>query len=114
MRHEKVIKRENGTVVRLVANYVPNLNGPYTVDYFALVQAKDSEGWVLFTPHHTNDKSLRGLSVDEYTQRGRKGLLSVVEPHEILKAGMELDEKLREDPNAKASRPDNNESSLSL
>jgi len=95
MRHEKIIERENGAVIRLVVISMQNVFGPDFRDIFALVKYKDPDTWELFTPRNTFDKNLGGLSVDEYMKRGRKGLLSVVRPHEILKAGMELDEKLR-------------------
>jgi len=95
MRHEKRIERNDGTVVRLVAVYMPNLFGPDAIDNFALVQRKGADDWELYTPDRSSDKSLGGLSVDEYVKYGRKGLLCVVRPHEIIKVNIELNERLR-------------------
>lgn len=95
MRHEKRLHREDGSTVRLVAEYWPSPISESSTKFYALVKRSNSENWQLFTPHRSADKSLGGLSVDEYTKRGRKGLLSVVSPSEILKASIELNEKLR-------------------
>ena len=94
-RHEKVLNREDGSTVRLVAEYCPSFFTKPSINYYAFIQPKGSKEWKLFTPHSSPDKSLNGLSVDEYFKRGRKGLLSIVTPAEILKAGMELHEELR-------------------
>ena len=94
MRHEKVLNREDGSTVKLVAEYCPSFFTQPSINYYAFLQPKGSKKWNLFTPHSSPDKSLNGLSVDGYVKRGRKGLLSIVTPAEILKAGMELHEKL--------------------
>lgn len=95
MRHEKLLHRGDGSTVKLVAEYMSSPIGRSSIQYYALVKFENSGNWQLFTPHHSVDKSLGGLSVDEYVKRGRKGLLSVVRPAEILKAGIELNRKLR-------------------
>lgn len=94
MRHEKLFTRDDGTLIRLVAEYWPYPTGGGSVVHYALVKTPNDTNWNLFSPHNDIDKSLGGLSVDEYVAHGRKGLMAVVRPHEIIKATQELYVKL--------------------
>lgn len=94
MRHENLLTREDGTQIRLVAIYCPNPIGTSSIDCFALVKTPQAADWSCVTYGPTGDKSLGGLSVDEYIKFGRKGLLSIVRPNEIFKVSQELQRKL--------------------
>lgn len=97
MIHTKTINRPDGTVVLLSAEYFPNpytVSSDITVGYFARVQRPGQSDWTLYTDGKPADRSLGGLSVDEYIARGRQGLMAVVRPHEIISAYGELRERL--------------------
>lgn len=92
------LNRSDNTTVHLVASYMPNprianasLSSQF--DYYAVVYSDKSDHPSVFTPV-IGTKSLNGLSVDEYSQRGRVGLMSVVRPHEVIKANLGLQKKL--------------------
>lgn len=89
-------KRDDGSVVILVASYFPD---PRTIKslvsqfgFYALVRHPEREVQVL-TPEN-GSKSLNGLSVDEYIKHGRVGLMSAVRPHELFKVSDKLKKQL--------------------
>ena len=69
LRSERLITRENGTEIRLIAECQPDFIGDYNLVYYALVKEKD-------------DDAYRLVQDDE--------LLSVVTPAEVLSLGDEL------------------------
>lgn len=95
MRHEKIINRDDETVVKLVSEYCPNPIGVSNIEQYALVLHPGETDWQLVCENNTTCKSLNGLSVDEYIETGRTGLCAVVRPHERIKAILELKEKLQ-------------------
>lgn len=95
MKHTKLLIRDNGTKIKIVAEYFPDFRviGKYNIDHYVLILYPNKTKWQLIT-HATLDKSLHNLSVEEYKQFGRTGLLSVVTYSEIIKTTLELKEKL--------------------
>lgn len=87
MKCETRIERKDGTIIRLVSDGIFNVfTGKLDCNCYALVKFPGSNEENLFTSANDPDKTLKGLSVDEYIKRGRKGLISMVRPHEILKS----------------------------
>ena len=93
------LNREDKSTVNLVASYFPNPRNTKSVqsqfDYYAVVTNEHGLGRTVYTANDNRAKGLDGLSVDEYVQRGRVGLMSVVRPHEIFKVANELMKKLK-------------------
>lgn len=91
MRYEKIISRDCGTQIRLIVQgYRDILTDRVHREFFAAVREPGQHEEKFVHPHRDPSKSLHGMSVDEYIHRGRKGLLAVVRPGEILKAGLEF------------------------
>jgi hypothetical protein len=86
-RLERIFNRGDGSSVKLVL--IANANvftGRDEVDVFA-VASKDGEDDKYYYPNNgCYNKSLRGLSVEEYIERGRQGLMAAVRPNELIKA----------------------------
>ena len=94
MKHEKILIRENGDTVTIIHigifNDITNSVEVYSI--FVKVKANDGDTKFYYpTPYNP---SLEGLSVEEYIKRGRKGIMSMVRPHELLKASLEFKEAL--------------------
>lgn len=89
MRHEKMIIRDNGLTIRLVHQFMPNPIGVSDWDVFALVSSPSQPDPRVVTYERSPNKSLNGLSVEEYKQHGRKGLLAILSPAELIKAKQE-------------------------
>ncbi len=91
MRHEKIITRACGTRIRLIVLGFPDFRkSTLDCDFFAGVR-KVGEVEETYVHFEKRSKSLGGMSVAEYTESGRRGLLAVVSAGEILKARMEFD-----------------------
>lgn len=87
MKYTNTLERADGSTVALTAEYFPNPNnvdGKIELDFYAHVTRDGETELVRFAPQ---DKSLHGLSVEEYQSHGRTGLLAVVSSGEILKHG---------------------------
>jgi hypothetical protein len=69
LKNERLITRENGTEIRLIVEYSPNLFGRDDYTYYALVKEKGDDAYRLFQ---------------------EDALLSVVTPTEVLSLGAEL------------------------
>lgn len=95
IRFEKIFVRDNGSVVRFVQIYSPSPIGVAGWDLFALVREAGHDSERLVTPYSSPDKSLGGLSVEEYMRAPKKGLLGVLSTGELLKAGQEAKEALK-------------------
>lgn len=92
MRHEKIIIRENGDIVKIVtmisANVFVQLG--YETEQFALVKHVGSEEW---TPYH-NQWSPKSISRKDYMENHKPNtFLGVVSIGEALKAGIEARER---------------------
>ena len=85
---QKVFKQSDGNnvIITNIANYNIFRN-QYEFNVFAKVNNK----YYYPGPY---EKTLNGLFVDEYIKHGRKGLLSVVRPHELIKTRLELEKLL--------------------
>lgn len=92
-----ILERDNGVIIELVASFFPDFRNMGSLesqfDFYAL-QKEEGKETKVFTPENNPNKSLNGLSVNEYIKHGRIGLLSVVRPHEIFKVSKKLKEKL--------------------
>jgi len=89
VRYEKTIHRDDGTVICLVALDFSSPFHPVSLDIFGLVKAANETSWEVVTAHITPNKTLGGMSVDDYIAKGRKGLLSVVTSAEIINVSIE-------------------------
>lgn len=94
MRHEKTFHREDGSTVVIV---IIGMHSLFTMkmecDMFAIVK-KNNEANKYYHPSRSVDKNLK-TSVSEYVSHGRKGLMSVARPHEVIKTRLEFDELWR-------------------
>jgi len=82
--------RDDGTVIRLVTLFFLNPIGTNSPDQFAFVTRRGEREPRMVYPHYSPDKSLGWLSVEECKESGRKGLLSILSPGEIMGAIVEL------------------------
>jgi hypothetical protein len=91
-----IFQRDNGLEVELVASYFPNPFNSGSLgsnfDYYALVRENGNPTRCVHP--ESGSKSLNGMSVDEYIEKGRVGLMAVVRPHELFKVAKKLEEKL--------------------
>jgi len=94
MRHEKRIKRDDGAIIKLVTiGHLSVFTRAPEIDMFAVVRDPATSQDKYYYPT-LQEKNLGGLSVVEYVQKGRKGLLSVVRPHEIIGSILDVREML--------------------
>ena len=85
IRTETIFKRKNGKIIILIQ--IANkdvLSQKIEIDSFAKIIVNDKVQYVY--PNDSFDKSLYGMSVEEYIIHGRKGLISILEYNEIIKA----------------------------
>jgi hypothetical protein len=91
-----IFKRDNGLEVELVASYFPNPFNSGSLgsnfDYYALVREEGKETRCI--QPKSGSKSLNGMSVKEYIEKGRVGLMAFVRPNELFKVALKLEEKL--------------------
>lgn len=94
-----ILERVNGTIVHLICTYAAN---PFSLgslrsqfDTYAVVETPGAEHRKVFTHETPPNKSLNGMSVKEYIDHGRVGLMSVVRPNELFKVSDLLEAKLR-------------------
>lgn len=87
MKIEKVIKRQNGSIVKIVAELFVSISGVISISNWALTKSTACKDWVL----HTNDPIPRKWNgVDDYHANGRPKMLRVVSIAEVLKINQEL------------------------
>lgn len=92
MRHEKILQRENGDLVKLITIITANVfvELGYDIEQFALVKHIDSEQWKSYHPQW----SPKNISRQDYIHNYKPNtLLGVVTIGETLKAGIEAKEK---------------------
>ena len=92
MRHEKIIQRDNGDIVKIVTLISANVfvREGYEIEQFALVKKVDYEEWVGYYPQ----QSPKSMSRKEYIESYKpKTFLGVVSIGESLKAGIEAREE---------------------
>jgi hypothetical protein len=94
MKHCKEFKRKDGSTVTIIqiGCFNPISKSLEIYSEFAKV-TKEGNDPKFYHPTPYNP-SMNGLSVDEYIKSGRKGLISVVRPHELLKTRLEFEAKL--------------------
>lgn len=81
---EKVIQREDGSEVKIVAEAFFGTGLTCSIGVYVLRREGPNDAWAL-----TNDRphpDWRKMSVDEYVVHGRSEMLRMVSPGEILKA----------------------------
>lgn len=94
-----VYERKDGTHVQLVANYMPNVwscdSIEKQIEYYAVVRHTGETETTLYNENRKDPiKDMNGLSVAGYVRSGRVGIMSVVRPHEIIKAKLKLIQKM--------------------
>jgi len=87
---ETTFFRKDGSKVKLVQIAYNNLFSPEIgIDTFAVVSRQGKEDKYHY-PCDFPNKSMNGLTVEQYSRSDRNGLLAVLKPIEILKARSEL------------------------
>jgi hypothetical protein len=96
IRHEKILTKPDGSQVKIVVLLCCDiLSGIWAKDIFILLRETGSQRWASVPePPYPERKSLGGMSADEYTQHGRRGMMAHVRPHDIIKAQLELDARI--------------------
>lgn len=95
MKHEKIIKREDGSKVKISISFYSDSFRPESDKYRVAVQtcAKRKRTWINVT--NSDDYSYRCLSMDERSKFAKEKQLEYVSKEEILSAKLELWEKLK-------------------
>jgi len=89
IRTETVFKRKTGETIVLIQIADKDIfTQQIEIDTFAKIIFNNETKYVY--PNNSFDKSLNGLSVDEYISHGRKGLVSVLKPNELIKARVHI------------------------
>jgi hypothetical protein len=92
MRHEKIIHREDGSIVKIITLISANLfvQSGYEQEQFALVKLGNSEEWRSYYRQYSPKFLSRQDYMDNYKP---KTFLGVVTIGEALKAGIEAKNK---------------------
>lgn len=89
MKHEKIILRDNGLRVKIVAElFTTPWGSNQSISNYVLTCAKGENNWTLVKDDPVREY-LR-MSVDEYKKHGRKAMFYLVSTSEILKTNQEL------------------------
>jgi hypothetical protein len=87
MKIEKVFNRNDGSIVKVVAELCVTPTGYQSISNYVLSMQSNSTNWVL----HTDSIIQRKFNgVDDYLVNGRPHMLRVATAGEILKANQEL------------------------
>ena len=95
MKASNTFIREDGTKIKLVAE---DFRSPFTakpsptdIKYYALVSNSiDPLKETLVVQEISHDKSMGGMTREEYINGGRTGLLAILTPAEIISTGLKL------------------------
>lgn len=95
MRHEKIIKRENGTQYQLsvsltVSHYIRE---GFRYNLSLMSRGKGKRKWV--HPTYLNDHEYRALSMEDREEYRKDEITGHITKDEILEAKLELWEKLK-------------------
>lgn len=87
MKIEKTIERQDGSIVKIVAELFVSISGVKSISNWALTKSPVCKDWVL----HTSDPIPRKWKgIDDYMANGRPKMLRIVSIAEVLKINQEL------------------------
>jgi hypothetical protein len=92
MRHEKEIKREDGSAIQIVVNFYDSYGSGVTWRYDLFVKAPRKKKWV--SPF-MDSYSYRSLSIEERRECRMKEILNYATQEELHQAALECWEKLK-------------------
>jgi hypothetical protein len=93
MRHELVLNRENGTIIRLIVlGSFDFFKNDVDTEVFIGVKSPDAIREEFFHSKILSPEAKR-MPLSEYIEQGRVGLLKYVKPSEIIKAILQFKSK---------------------
>ncbi|MDK9793771.1 hypothetical protein [Vibrio sp. D431a] len=93
MKSETLLKRNDGSEVKIVCELFTNISQLFSIGTFVLARKSPTDDWHYCS--ESDGKSIKECgSVANYIKHGRSTLMSTVRPHELLKATQEFKSKV--------------------
>lgn len=95
MRHEKIIKRNNGTQYQIIVDlFIDRINQSVKWIVQAWYREKHKQTW-LNVPDTLYDNTIKRMTLKDQEEHRMKNILRFVTPDEILQAKLELWNKIK-------------------
>jgi hypothetical protein len=84
MKKENLIKREDGSQIKIVCSLFTNINQTHSIDTFVLFRENAEDNWNVLS--NIPAEGFKAMPREEYIRRGRSPLIQKVRVGELLKA----------------------------